>query len=184
MAYSFIETEGNKLKITEWLQNEYRSIQTGRATPSVLDGIAIEQYGARTPLTHVASISIEDPKTLRVSPWDKTVIRDIEKAINEADIGLSVSSDDAGLRVSFPMLTTETRQKLVKVLKDRLEDARVRVRALREETNKDIDAREKAGEYGEDDRMMYRDQMQKLVDGANGELEGIFAKKEKEVMGE
>jgi ribosome recycling factor len=184
MSYSFIETESNKTKIIDWLQAEYRSIQTGRATPTVLDGIAIEQYGARTPLAHVASISIEDPKTLRVAPWDKSVIRDIEKAINDADIGLSVSSDDAGLRVSFPMLTTETRQKLVKVLKDRLEDARVRVRALREEINKDIDARSKEGEYGEDERMMYRDQMQKIVDTANAELEGVFAKKEKEVMGE
>ena len=122
-------------------------------------------------------------KTLRVAPWDKTVIRDIERAINEADIGLSVSSDDQGLRVSFPMLTTETRQKLVKVLKDRLEDSRVRVRAMREEANKDIDARSKEGEYGEDERMNYRDQLQKIVDISNTELEGIFAKKEKEVMG-
>lgn len=184
MAYSFIETENNKAKIIEWLQGEYRAIQTGRATPNVLDGVAILQYGARTPLAHVASISIEDPKTLRVAPWDKTVIRDIEKAINDADIGVSVSSDDAGLRVSFPMLTTETRQKLVKVLKDRLEDARVRVRSIREEINKDIDARSKEGEFGEDERMMYREQLQKIVDTGNAELEGVFSKKEKEVMGE
>ncbi len=184
MAYSFTETESNKAKIIEWLQNEYRAIQTGRATPAVLDGIAIEQYGSRTPLAHVASISIEDPRTLRVAPWDKSVIRDIEKSINEADIGLSVSSDDQGLRVAFPMLTTETRQKLVKVLKDRLEEARVRVRAMREDVNKDIDARSKGGEYGEDDRMGYRDQLQKIVDGANADLEGVFAKKEKEVLGE
>ena len=184
MAYSFKEAEENKTKIIEWLHNEYRAIQTGRATPNVLDGIAVEQYGARTPLAHVASISIEDPKTLRVAPWDKAVIRDIEKAINEADIGLSVSSDDQGLRVSFPMLTTETRQKLVKVLKDRLEEARVRVRAMREDANKDIDAREKNGDYGEDERMGNREALQKIVDGANAELEGIFGNKEKDVMGE
>lgn len=184
MSYSFSNVEEGKAKITEWLHAEYRAIQTGRATPNVLDGVAVLQYGARTPLAHVASISIEDPKTLRVAPWDKSVIKDIEKAINDADIGLSVSSDEGGLRVSFPMLTTETRQKLVKVLKDRLEEARVRVRALREETNKDIDAREKAGEYGEDDRMAHRDSLQKIVDTTNAELEGVFAKKEKEVMGE
>ena len=163
MSYSFGNVEIQKIKITEWLHNEYRSISTGRATPNVLDGIAIDQYGTRTPLSHVSSISIEDARTLRVAPWDKTVIRDIERAINEADIGLSVSSDDQGLRVSFPMLTTETRQKLVKVLKDRLEDARVRVRAMREDANKDIDAREKDGEYGEDERMNYREQLQKIV---------------------
>lgn len=184
MAYSFNDIETKKEAIADWLRNEYKAIQTGRATPVVLDGIAIEQYGARTALNHVASISIEDARTLRVAPWDKTVIRDIEKAINEADIGLSVASDDQGLRVSFPMLTTETRQKLIKILKDKLEDARVRVRAMREEGNKDIDARSKEGEYGEDERTRYREELQKIVDGANALLEDVFAKKEKEVMGE
>lgn len=183
MSYTFAETEQKKADILAWLASEYRSIQTGRATPQVLDLVHIDMYGSRTPVAHAASITIEDPRTIRVAPWDKTIIRDIEKAINEADLGLSVSSDDAGLRVNFPALTTETRQKLVKLLKDRLEDARVRVRALREETNKDIDAREKAGEYAEDERLRYRDEMQKIVDLANAELEALFAKKEKEVMG-
>jgi ribosome recycling factor len=131
----------------------------------------------------VASISIEDPRTLRVAPWDKTVIRDIERAINEADLGLSVATDDQGLRVIFPMLTTETRTKLTKILRDKLEDARVRVRAMREEGNKDIDTRAKDNEYGEDERMMYRADLQKIVDTANQELEEAYTKKEKEVMG-
>ena len=118
MAYSFTSVETNKAKILEWLASEYRSIQTGRATPQVLDLVHIDMYGARTAIAHAASVTIEDPRTIRVSPWDKTIIRDIEKAINDADLGLSVSSDDAGLRVNFPMLTTETRQKLVKLWKD------------------------------------------------------------------
>lgn len=184
MSYTFTEIERKKADILTWLASEYRSIQTGRATPQVLDLVHIDMYGSRTPVAHAASVTIEDPRTIRVSPWDKTIIRDIEKAINDADLGLSVSSDDAGLRVNFPSLTTETRQKLVKLLKDRLEDARVRVRSLREETNKDIDAREKAGEYGEDERARYRDEMQKIVDLANQELEILFSKKEKEVMGD
>lgn len=184
MAYSFEEIKIKKDSIVDWLLGEFRSVQTGRATPLVLDAVHLEQYGARTPLAHVASISIEDPRTLRVSPWDKSIVREIEKAINEADIGLSVSTDEQGLRVIFPMLTTETRQKLVKILKERLEDARVRVRALREEGNKDIDARAKEGEYGEDDQKRYRDELQKIVDMANAELEEVFEKKEKEVMGE
>jgi ribosome recycling factor len=108
----------------------------------------------------------------------------MEKAINDADLGLSVSSDAEGLRVHFPSLTTETRTKLVKLLKDRLEDARVRVRALREEVNKTIDAEAKEGAYGEDDQRKYREEMQKIVDSANQELEELFQKKEKEVMGE
>ena len=184
MSYSFNETTQKKDAILAWLSTEYRSIQTGRASPQVLDLVHVDLYGTRTQVAHAASISIEDPRTIRVSPWDKNIIRDIEKSINEADLGLSVSSDDAGIRVHFPALTTETRQKMVKLLKDRLEDARVKVRALREETNKDIDAREKEGEYGEDEKKRYRDEMQKIVDEANAVLESLFEGKEKEVMGE
>lgn len=184
MSYDFSSAQTQKTTITDWLKSEYRSIQTGRATPQVLDLVHIDMYGARTALAHAAGITIEDPRTIRVAPWDKSIIGAIEKAINDADLGLSVSSDGEGLRVHFPSLTTETRQKLVKLLKDRLEDSRVRVRALREETNKDIDTREKAGEYGEDNKRAYREQMQKIVDGANAELEELFERKEKEVMGE
>ncbi len=184
MAYNFSDIEKKKGDIIDWLMRQYRSISTGRATPAVLDLVHVDLYGSRTPIAHTGSINIEDARTLRVSPWDKSIIGHMEKAVNDADLGLSVSSDDSGLRIHFPMLTTETRTKLVKLLKDRLEDARVRVRSLREESNKDIDARAKAGEYGEDEQHRYRDDMQKIVDGANAELEAFFEKKEKEVMGE
>lgn len=184
MSYDFSAATNQKNTISDWLKSEYRSIQTGRATPQVLDLVHIDMYGARTQIAHAAGITIEDPRTIRVAPWDKSIVGQIEKAINDADLGLSVSSDSEGLRVHFPSLTTETRQKLVKLLKDRLEDARVRVRALREETNKAIDAKAKEGEYGEDDQRTYREQMQKIVDASNAELEELFEKKEKEVMGE
>jgi ribosome recycling factor len=184
MAYDFSTVQTQKNTITDWLKSEYRTIQTGRATPQVLDLVHIDMYGSRTPLAHAGSITIEDPRTIRVAPWDKSVVGLMEKAINEADLGLSVSSDAEGLRVHFPSLTTETRGKLVKLLKDRLEDARVRVRALREETNKAIDAKAKEGEYGEDEQRKYREDMQKIVDASNQELEEQFQKKEKEVMGD
>jgi ribosome recycling factor len=184
MAYDFSNALSQKNLITEWLKSEYRSIQTGRATPQVLDLVHIDMYGARTQLAHAGSITIEDPRTIRVSPWDKSIIGQMEKAINDADLGLSVSSDSEGLRVHFPSLTTETRSKLVKLLKDRLEEARVRVRAVREETNKAIDASAKEGEFGEDEQRKYREEMQKIVDTTNAELEDLFHKKEKEVMGE
>ncbi len=184
MSYDFSSVHTQKNSILDWLKSEYRSIQTGRATPQVLDLVHIDMYGARTQLAHAGSITIEDPRTLRVAPWDKSIVGQMEKAINDAVLGLSVSSDAEGLRVHFPSLTTETRAKLVKLLKDRLEDARVRVRALREETNKDIDRRAKEGEYGEDQQRKYREEMQKIVDGANQDLEEYFHKKEEEVMGE
>lgn len=184
MAYDLTQLKNNLAQVEEYLGGELRSIQTGRASPQVLDFVAIEQYGTRTPLAHVGSISIEDPRTLRVTPWDKAVIRDIEKAINDADLGLSVSSDEAGLRVHFPMLTTETRQKMTKILKERLEDARVKVRSHREDANKNIDAASKEGEFGEDDRKQYRDEVQKLVDNCNDTLAELYSKKEQEVLGE
>lgn len=184
MSYDFSSTVTQKNTIIDWLKSEYRSIQTGRATPQVLDLVHIDMYGSRTQIAHAAGITIEDPRTIRVAPWDKSIIGSMEKAINDADLGLSVSSDGEGLRVHFPSLTTETRAKLVKLLKDRLEDARVRVRALREETNKAIDKDEKDGVFGEDDKRAYRDEMQGIVDTVNNELEDLFQKKEKEVMGE
>lgn len=184
MSYDFSQVITQKSTITDWLKSEYRSISTGRATPQVLDLVHIDMYGSRTQLAHAAGITIEDPRTIRVAPWDKSIIGAMEKAINDADLGLSVSSDGEGLRVHFPSLTTETRTKLVKLLKDRLEDARIRVRALREEVNKVIDAEAKEGAYGEDDQRKYRDEMQKIVAAANQELEDLFQKKEKEVMGE
>jgi ribosome recycling factor len=184
MAFTFTTLDDGLEKAVSYLQSEYKSLQTGRATPSVLDHVSIEQYGSRMQVTHVASVSLEDNRTLRVSPWEKGVIRDLEKAINEADLGLSVSSDDAGLRVHFPVLTGETRQKMVKILKEKLEDARVKVRAYREEANKEIDKLAKEGDFGEDDKRRFKEEVQKKVDAVNADLESLFESKEKEVLGE
>ncbi len=182
MIYDLTKTKEEVQKINTWLADEYKSISTGRATPAVLDSISIESYGSYTAIAQAASISIEDPRTLRVSPWDKTLLKPIEKAINEANLGLSVATDEAGIRVYFPQLTTETRSKLVKILKERLEEARVRVRSLRESTNKDIEEKEKEGGMGEDDKKKIKEEVQKIVDEANASLEVIFSKKEEDTM--
>ena len=131
------------------------------------------------PIKNVASVSIEDAKTLRVSPWDKSQVKDVEKAILAANIGLSVVTDDQGLRVIFPMLTEETRQKLVKILKEKLEDARITLRKERENVHDDI----KKKELPQDEAFRAKEDLQKLVDEANAQLEEVFAKKEKEVLG-
>lgn len=171
-------------KAIDFFKGECKSLQTGRAVPSVLDHVYIEQYGSRMQIAHVAMVSLEDQRTLRVAPWEKSVIKDIERAINEADIGVSVSSDDAGLRVHFPALTGETRQRLVKILKDRLEEARVRVRSGREEANRSIEKQAKDGDFGEDDKRRFKEDVQTAVDKANNTLEDLFAQKEREVLGE
>ncbi len=178
MAYNFTSTKEEFKKIEEWLRTEYSSLHTGRATPIVLDGISIESYGSFQPVKNVASISVEDPKTLRVVPWDKTHTKEIEKAVQAADIGLSVATDDQGLRIIFPMLTTENRQRLVKVLKEKMEDARISIRKARENTLDEI----KANELPEDDEFRAKDELQKLVDEANASLEAVFQKKETEVL--
>jgi ribosome recycling factor len=178
MAYSFSDFSTQGKEIIEWLKREYTGISTGRATPAILDLVSVESYGARTAIPHVASVTIEDPRTLRVAPWDKSQVKIIEKALYDADLGLSVSVDDGGLRIFFPQLTTERRAQLVKVLKDRLEDGRVKVRMLRQETQKDIEAQN----LPEDDAKRANDELQKKVDEYNGLLEDVFTKKEAEVM--
>ena len=162
----------------EWLSKEYSQIHTGRANPALLDGVHVESYGTLQPLKNTASISIEDPKTLRVIPWDKSLNKDIEKALHEANLGFSIAVDDAGVRVIIPALTTETRQKLVKIAKERLEDARITVRKAREEELSSL----KNQKLPEDTFERAKDEVQKLVDGANAALESFFDKKENEIL--
>lgn len=183
MQYNFSNFRTELKKVGEFLGKEYSQLNIGRASPLVLDGVAVESYGARVPLKNIASISIEDPKTLRVAPWDKNQIKDIEKAIASANFGLSVAADDSGIRVIFPQLTTETRQKLVKVLKDKLEEQRITVRRERERIWDDVQKKEKEGKLTEDEKFRAKEELQKIIDEANRNLEASFEKKQKEVMG-
>ncbi len=176
MAYNTQNLKQELKKVEEWLSREYSQVHTGRATPMVLDSITIESYGARTPLKNSASITIEDSKTLRIAPWDKNQIKDIETAVMSANLGLSVVSDSDGVRVIFPMLTTENRVKLAKILKEKLEDARISVRKERG------DEMNKIGELPEDEAKRAKEDIQKCVDESNRNLEAIFTKKEIEVM--
>lgn len=163
-------------KVEEWLRKEYSQVHTGRATPIILDSIMVESYGSHQPIKNVAGITIEDPKTLRITPWDKNQIKDIESAISASNLGLSVVSDSDGVRVIFPMLTTENRTRLVKVLKEKLEDARISVRKERQV------AIEQLKDLPEDNQKRTKDEIQNLVDETNNNLETIFASKEKEIM--
>lgn len=167
----------------ERLKNEFSSIHTGRATPALLDGIFISVYGQNSPIKNVASINIEDMKSLKVVPWDKSQVKEIEKAILVSNLGLSVSSDEGGVRVVVPQLTSENREKLVKVLKQRLETARIAVRQIRERGVKEIEQAEKDKDISEDQRKALKDKLQKKVDATNESLEGLFELKEKEVLG-
>jgi len=183
MQYNFSGIKTELKKVEEFLSKEYRELNIGRASPAVLDSITVESYGARVPLKNVASMSIEDPKTLRLSPWDKTQVKEVEKAIVAANLGLSVSPDEAGLRVIFPQLTAETRTKLAKVLKEKLEEARITVRREREQIWEDVQSQEKAGKITEDEKFRAKDELQKIIDAVNKNLESIYERKEREVLG-
>ncbi|MGH7175029.1 MAG: ribosome recycling factor [Minisyncoccia bacterium] len=180
MAYDFNPLKAKIKEGEEHLTRELGSVRTGRASPSLLDGVRAEVYGAKSPLIELANISTEDPRTLRVIPWDKSLTRDIEKAVVAANLGVGVAVDDVGLRVTFPELTSERRQQLTKLANERLEEARVALRSHRTEAIKEIEALVKDG-MGEDVGKRNKEELQKLIDAANAALEALAKKKEQEI---
>ncbi len=168
--------------IAEWLKKEYQSIRTGMASPAVLDGVKVDSYGALTPLNQVASISIEGAKSLLVGPYDRSLVKHIEKAIIDANLGVSVVSSDAGVRISFPDLTAERRDMLGKLAKQKLEDARVSVRQERDKVWNQIQDLEKEGEITEDDRFTLKAKMEEQVKDFTATLDDILKNKQEEIQ--
>lgn len=181
MAYDFNPFKGKANEVIEWLKKECATLRTGRATPAILDSVKVESYGSMMSLSQVASIVAEDAQSLRIAPWDASLIRDIEKAIMVANLNLSTSVDDKGVRVFFPALTGETRALLIKTAKAKLEDARVSLRGERERVINDIKTKEKEGTITEDEKFRLNTEVQKIVDETNKKLDDIIDKKEKEI---
>jgi ribosome recycling factor len=177
MSYNFSSFHQRQAEIKDWLAREYQSIRTGRAVPAILDQVMVENYGAKVPLKHVASIKIEDPRTLRLAPWDRSQIKNIEIGLSAANLGLSVVVDGEGLRVIFPELTGERREQFIKLVKEKLEDARVSLRQERERVLADI----KNGSLTEDEQFQARTELQKLVTAGNDDLQALAVKKEAEL---
>lgn len=167
--------------VAEWLRGEYTGIRTGQASPGFLDNIRVDSYGTKVPINNVGSIGIENARTLRVSPWEADNIAAIERAIIDADLGVGVVTDSQGLRVTFPELTSERREQLLKLSKQKLEEARVRVRSNRDDIMKGIDAKQKSKTIGEDEARRDRDGVQKQIDATNKKLEVLYLAKEKEI---
>lgn len=182
MVYDFTEFKRAGESAVDWLKKEYTNIRTGRAMPSILDGISVSVYGSRMPINQLATISIEDSKTLRIVPWDKDVVKDIDKTIRESNLGLSVALDALGLRVSFPELTGDRRTMLSKLAREKLEEARIRIRAERERSLIDMERKEADGTFSEDDEFKSKNELQKLVENINQKLEELTQKKEKEIQ--
>ncbi len=182
MAYNVKSFLARGKEVVEWLEKEYGGIRTGRATPALLDLVTVESYGSRVPIQHVGSVTVEDPRTLRISVWDQGAVKAVEKGIVEADLGVSVVADGSGLRVIFPELTSERRTQLLKIAKAKLEEARVSLRGARDEMIKEIDAKEKNKEISQDEKFAAKEDLQKLVDTINAELSAHLERKEKEIV--
>lgn len=165
----------------EWLAKEYRGLRTGRASPAILEGVMVSAYGSMVPLKQLASIGVEDARALRVQPFDVSVLKDIERAITAASLGVGTVADGATVRVTFPELTAERREQIVKIAKQKLEEARKALRVARDEVWKDIQEKARASALTEDDKYALKDELQKKVDAINEELQKTFEKKEGEM---
>ncbi len=165
----------------EWLKKEYMSLRTGIASPAILDSVHVEAYGMRMPINQLASIGVEDARVIRITPYDKSQGKEIEKAISAANLGVSVGADEKGVRIFFPELTTDRRTLLIKTAKEKLEDAKKNIRSYRDDEMKEIDAKEKEGGMGEDDKFRFKAELQKIIDEGNNNLEVLLMKKEKEI---
>jgi len=169
-------------KAIERLKEEIGKLRTGRANPAMVENLQVDYYGAKSPLKQVASITIPEPRLIVIAPWSKDNLVDIEKAINEAGLGLNPTNDGQVIRIAILQLNEERRADLVRVLGKYAEVARVSIRQAREETWDEIQDLVKSGKLGEDDKFKGKDQLQKLVDEYNGKIEEVRKRKEKEIM--
>ncbi|PLR77666.1 ribosome recycling factor [Bacillus sp. V3-13] len=174
-----------KEKMTKAIQaytRELASIRAGRANASLLDKITVDYYGAPTPVNQLAGISVPEARLLVIQPYDKSVLGEIEKAIQKSDLGLNPTSDGSVIRISIPQLTEERRKELVKLVKKESEEAKVAVRNIRRDANDDLKKLEKNGDITEDDLRGYGDDIQKLTDEYISKIDQITKDKEKEIM--
>lgn len=169
-------------EVVKLFQRELKNIRTGRANPSLVEDLEIEYFGTRTPLKQAAAISATDARCLVIAPWDKDNLVNIEKAINESDLNVNPTNDGSVIRITFPQLTQERRIELVKVMKKKSEETRIRVRKTREEFWDDVQKREKEGEISEDDKFRLKDSLQEIIDEYNEKIEELSKAKEEEIM--
>lgn len=181
MSYNFNLFKARAKEVNDWLVRELATIRTGRATPTLLDSVLVEIYGSKMPLKQVGSISVEDPHTLRLGLWDKSQMKAVEGALQLANLGVSIMSDSEGIRVIFPSLTTEKRQLLIKLTKDKIEAAKISLRQEREKVWNDVQAKEKAKELSEDDKFRAKEELQRLMHEENNNLESLGERKAKEI---
>jgi ribosome recycling factor len=176
------DAEARMKKAVEVLSLNFNKIRTGRAHPSLLDGLMVNYYGTPTPLAQVGNINIEDARTLSISPWERNLVPEIEKAIMKSDLGLNPSTNNGLIRIPLPMLTEETRKNFIKQARAEAENGRVAVRNVRRDVLGDVKALLKDKAIGEDDDRRAQDDIQKITDKYIAEVDKALAAKEVDLM--
>ena len=171
-----------KKKTIEALKHEFSTIRAGRANAQMLDKIRVDYYGTPTPINQVGSISVPEPRTLMINPWDKSAMKDIETAIRNSDLGLNPTNDGEVIRLNVPALTEERRKELCKQAKKASEEFKVRLRNERRDANDKLKKLEKEGEITEDDLKKAQDNVQKMTDKYTKEVDVLLEVKEKDIM--
>ena len=174
--------DSKMLKTIDVVKSNFASVRAGRANASVLDRIQVEYYGTPTPLNQVAAISAPDPRTLVVQPWDATLLKAVEKAIQTSDLGINPQNDGRVIRLAFPQLTEERRKDLTKQVKKYAEEGKVAVRNIRRDAMDEIKAQKKKSEITEDDQKNLEKELQDLTDKRCKDIDELCAKKEQELM--
>lgn len=169
-------------KAIEFFKKEISSLRTGRANPNMLEGVTVDVYGTKTPLNGVASINVPDGQSITIAPWDKNIIKEIEKAIVEADLGVGVVNEGEKIRVTVPKMTEENRKDLVKKLNEKMEVSRISIRQTRDDIKSDIEDAEKNKDITEDDKFRNIKELDEEVSNQNNTLKDIRDKKESEIM--
>jgi ribosome recycling factor len=182
MQDSIAQLKSKMQKSLESLGIEFNKIRTGRAIPSLLDGDKVDYYGNPTPISQTANISVEEGRTLAISPWDKALISEIEKAILKSDLGLNPNTTGDLIRVTMPVLTEETRQEYIKQARSEAENARVAIRNIRRDANNTAKDSQKSGDISEDDLRRLEDEVQKVTDTFIESIDNELKKKEADLL--
>lgn len=169
-------------KAVETLEAEYKRLRTGRASISLVDGIRVDYYGTPTPLSQLATLTIPDPRTIMIQPWDTSVVGDIEKAMLKSELGLTPMNDGKAIRINIPPLTAERRRDLVKVVKKKAEESKVAVRNIRRDINEKIKDLKKDKKVSEDEQFRAQDETQKITDDYVKKVDAVYGAKEKEIL--
>jgi ribosome recycling factor len=183
MASASLQTAKQRMESAlESLRREFAGVRTGKASPQLLDSVRVEAYGSRVPLNQVGTVSAPEPRMLTIQPWDRALVKDIERALRESDLGLNPSNDGQLIRIPIPALTEERRKEYVRMLHKLAEEGRVAVRQARKDANDDVKARQKKEGLSEDDIRREQGEVQKLTDQYIARVEEMVKHKEAEVM--